>query len=685
MAKPHRYYPRGIGNTPYVSANEFSKWLNTNYPDEHYQPWLSFWDMERLGISQDEQNRLMAENELILEKYRGEFNEWQLIKLGRENAELVLRNNTLDSFITVFQKADRILTGMPILFQFTEDKSQPIAWSDGKSITFNGSLIKEIDEKTVCSLHGLNYHEVAHILFSARAGTKLGKAILNDPRSEELRQAFNLLEDNRAEYLLGLKYPSVRPFLTTSVLEYVADRPHKLGHNWVLLAGRKYLSVELRQLSARMSINLIGESKTAEVYDLVNEYCRLLFPSQYDRALEILNRIVDILDLEKVDKGGCGSRPMYRNGRPMTEKEIEELLKSDPDYFNGKDKFGNWLGNGEGNPNGEGNENSNEPDKSDTKRSWGRNKGKGDGVGNSNWVAPTDSAIKERVEKLIEETKSDKSLQDKVRRTIKSVYRERQNKAVIDKASVARETLKPTKSDVLVVKRFSQELERLRIENDPAWLRETPTGKLNVNRAMTTDVNRIDKLFDRWYEGNDICDMETVILVDSSGSMWHEVGSAYRSAWIIKRAIEKIEGKVTVIDFNTLGSVVSSSSDKAKATQVPWVKANGGTEPETALLETKRILTLSKSKTKLVFMLTDGAFNNGVEDTLISEIRELGSYFSLCLIASEWFMRSIADMSPEERLAMEHGANSFHLINQPLDLVDVARKIVKHQLNPRKK
>ena len=682
MPRPQRNYPRGIGNSGgYISNSEFDKWLKTNYPDEQFKPYLSWWDMEKENISQDEQNRLMKENDAVIEKYKDEYMADYLKKLGKQNDDMTLRNNTLDSFITVFQKADRILTGSPIVFQFTEDRSEPIAWSDGKSITFNGSLIKEIDEKTVCSLHGLNYHEVAHILFSARAGTKLGKAIMNDPRSDQLRQAFNLLEDNRAEYLLGLKYPSVRPFLTTTVLEYVADRPSKLGQNWVLLAGRKYLSPELRQLSARFSINLIGEKKTAEVYDLVNEYCRLLFPSQYDRALEILNRLVDILDIEQVNKGGCGGRPIYRNGRPMSEKEVEELLKSDPDYFKGGCKFGDLLGDGKGE--GKAGDNA-EPNKSD-KKSWGRGKGNGDGGGNSNWVEPTLDDIKERIAKLLEETKSDKSLQDKVKRTIKSVYRERQNKAVIGNASVAKETLKPTKSDVFVVKRFSQELERLRIENDPAWLRETPTGKLNVNRAMTTDVNRIDKLFDRWYEGNDICDMETVILVDSSGSMWHEVGSAYRSAWIIKRAIEKIEGKVTVIDFNSYGSVVSSSSDKAKANQVPWVKANGGTEPETALTETKRILTLSKSKTKLVFMLTDGAFSDTPEDTLISEIKELGAYFSLCLIASEWFIRHIPEMKPEERLAMEHGATSFHLINKPLDLVDVARKIVKHELKPRKK
>jgi hypothetical protein len=67
-----------------------------------------------------------------------------------------------------------------------------------------------------------------------------------------------------------------------------------------------------------------------------------------------------------------------------------------------------------------------------------------------------------------------------------------------------------------LAQRFAYEMETLRIENDPMWKLEVPTGRLNITRTMNADINDIDRLFDRWDIGNDNRDIEAVVLVDNS-------------------------------------------------------------------------------------------------------------------------------------------------------------------------
>jgi hypothetical protein len=183
-----------------------------------------------------------------------------------------------------------------------DDQASAPAHNDGKNITFNATLIKELDDETVRSLHGLNYHELAHLLFTPRIGTALGKWVMEkvsktikvdshrynhetqqrepfsyDYAVEELAEprrltAFNILEDSRAERLLTIKYPSVKPFLTVLISDYIIEQPEQLGEAFYLLAGRMYLDRELRALSARLYADKYGEDRARAIYEVMAEY-----------------------------------------------------------------------------------------------------------------------------------------------------------------------------------------------------------------------------------------------------------------------------------------------------------------------------------------------------------------------------------------------------------------------------
>ncbi len=195
--------------------------------------------------------------------------------------------------------------------------------------------------------------------------------------------------------------------------------------------------------------------------------------------------------------------------------------------------------------------------------------------------------------------------------TQKSISKSNANKTILTKQNANLKS--PTGSDVATVRAFATELERLRIEADPAWGLEKPSGRLNKKRAMNADINDINKLFDRWEQGNDNHEIEAVLLLDKSGSMYRDIDAVSRAGWVIKRAVEKIQGRVTILSYNHNSKVLYDGDEKAKS-DYKALDCSGGTNPHFALVETERIMKASIKPTKLVIMLTDGGFYEGDED-----------------------------------------------------------------------
>jgi Mg-chelatase subunit ChlD len=231
---------------------------------------------------------------------------------------------------------------------------------------------------------------------------------------------------------------------------------------------------------------------------------------------------------------------------------------------------------------------------------------------------------------------------------------------------------------------FGNELIKLQIDNDPAWHRELPSGKLNIQRTMNMDINNLNRLFDRWDNGNEAFDIEAVILIDNSGSMDGQMPDACRSAWTIKKALETIDAKVTVYVFDDETKLLYSADEKANGQEFRFVGAGGSTNPIEGLREAESIFKATKRKTKLLFVVTDGEWYNEDEcNKTITNINSIKGTISNLVYITNGYQSNRLDKD-ELKKSMQrwlHNCHAITLINRPKDIVNVARDVVRSLSN----
>jgi hypothetical protein len=233
-------------------------------------------------------------------------------------------------------------------------------------------------------------------------------------------------------------------------------------------------------------------------------------------------------------------------------------------------------------------------------------------------------------------------------------------------------------------RKFARELERLRDECEPAWVKETPTGKLNVQRVI--NGCEIDEAFDRWEEGTDGADVEAVILVDRSGSMSSGRNDMHASlaCWTIKRALEAIEAPVTVYAFDDKNELAYKRNEKANRTRFKFIYGNGGTNPYSALISAEQLLMSSRKKNKMLFIITDGVFDTNKNDEVISRINKRGILTAVTLICSDRDFAYYNNNGYQEE-TLRHGAEIFGRISSAKELLPFAKAVVTGAIKKRRR
>lgn len=601
---------------------------------------------------------------------RQESGEWIYAdEFGRTRDELLMeyveRQNELDSIASVYQTADKIITGEDISVSVTADtEMKTTAMNNGKDIIYNASLIEDLDSETITSLHGTNYHEVAHILFSPRAGSTLGQFA----KEQKVIRSFNMLEEARIENLMIAKYPSTRLFLETAITSYLLkDDPSEWGEAFPILTGRKYVDVDIRQAVADKFINKYGVDVAQRVQDIVHAYSSLVFPTDFTKAKDLLTMFADIVgrDTEQTDmkSGEHGERMVGAKGRPASAKEQARLQKRA--------------------------EQSQEPTELLQK---------GQGVGGNSTEENTDTKqytqdderIAKKLNERMNEIKNDSAVKREVSETRKAISGNEDIKSIIKKAELLEMT--PSQVAVSYARRFGTELERLVRNNDPMWDSRTPSGKLNISRTMNPDVNSIGEMFDQWNIGNDNSDIEAVMLLDNSGSMGGYMTEVCQNAWIIKRGVETIEGSVSVFAFDHESKKIYDKTERALPSKFRYINSRGNTAPFRTLIEAERILTASDKSIKILFMLTDGDWSDNEEcDKVIKRLNQLGVLTCLVFLSDYTRWQDIINASKDpnnenhvyySRKISEwrHGVKVFRAVTKPRDVLDVANDLVTSTL-----
>lgn len=602
---------------------------------------------------------------------RDESGEWyqDIEALEDIQDELIEHVDKLNSVGVVYERADSILTAQNISVQVVNDRAMDTtAMNDGKNIIFNASLIDDLDDETIVTVHGFNYHEVAHILYTPRETSPLGKYVIE----HGLKRAFNILEDSRIETMIGAKYPSTKPFLEASMTSLIArNNPSDWADYFILTTGRKHLDLSLRQEIADRFIAKHGVGLSEILFDIIHSYRTLAFPQDFDKAMELISRFAQYVGKDeepptyKEPEQGHAGRELMDSGRIKSGKEQKDVQdKADKVTSKSSEKL-------EGNDKADGTPPDSLADDSD----------------DSDINQPTeDNPIDEDIKDKLNSRISDIAKSDEVKRDTAEI-----RKAIYDndkvKSTLKQSTFTPTPTTQamrMTSDQFGRELERIRIENDPMWNIEQPSGRLNVQRAMHSDINDIDKVFDRWELGNDSNDIEAVILLDHSGSMGSRMTSTLQSAWTIKKGIEMIDGRVTVFKFNHKSRLLYSAEELAKPNEYRFVNSSGTTNPINSLIEAERILNNSTRGVKILFVVTDGEWEaTELNNSAIARIKDIGAITSVVYIGDlSWYKEQYEREYFDEWVSrLQHGADTFRAVANPSDLVDVASDLVKSALS----
>lgn len=598
------------------------------------------------------------------------------------------RKIRLNALCRVYEQADRVLSGDPVIVNVVEDGPAP-AWSDGQSITINAKQINDMDIETLTQINGLNYHELCHHLYTPRKGTTLVQHVLEN----DLMTSFNILEDQRIETLFVARYPSVAPFLVATCARWLAEDEEEAIGNYLAVRGRRYLPVEIRQ--GFRDIFAFPEL-IPNIIDIVDQYRVLAFPRDYEIAKTLVQRLQDEvltpmgLQVNQQTGGpnGCGSRAPVAKGRPEPGKAQERDAKNaggmgtkeSPYVFIPKQRQQQQAASGldskkeeDTNATHYAPQNASEAIAirdalTDITKSF--TPGKGHSESHGGLSTKLNDALYDAIDDVLNNKDVIADVKAKQRVIVggDGKYDDVLKRGKFDMTSVPHEA-------IMAYRTFAKELQRLRDDLEPTWHRAMPSGRLNVQRVIKGC--EVDEAFDRWDEGDDGCDIEAVILVDRSGSMTSNQNdrSASLACWTIKRALEHIDAPVTVYAFDDKPELAYNRSEKANKTQYKFIYGDGGTDPYTSLLAAEQLLMSSRKKNKMLFIVTDGVFSSDKNDEVIDRISRKGVLTVMTLIMNakeyEWYTKT---QGSEEQL--KHKAEIYGRVESARDLLPFARKIV---------
>jgi len=642
----------------------------------------------------------------------------------------------LNTWGRVYEILDSVLTGNNISVKVSDfsgsDNPQAPAFNDGTTVYLNSNVLKDVTDDTIVSLNGINYHEVAHLLFSPRAGTNLVKNIVQNG----YLTAFNQLEDNRIESMLVTKYPSVRTSLIKANLEYLVNGLDKntLVNAYPLIRGRVYLPTEVRQVCADAYVAEYGLDFTKRLCAIIDEYITLAFPQDNDRAYELVVAYSDLLGIQPQPKqsgqgnqqgqggesnesgegqgqqgqqsdqqgqqgqsqsgsesdqqgqsqagghaghGNCDTRKPMKSGRGLSGKEQERIADrmDKPSETLDKPSDGQQGQGGESNESGEGQGNGQQGKPQGGQQGQGEGGQAGDGT--------TDN-IRSAIDNAIDEVMKSAKTKAEVRRVRDTLRNLTGVENTLPKAKSWDNSISVEYKSTAV--QFGRELDNLMRDCDPMWVTHKASGRLNVQRAMHMSVNDIDTVFDVWDSGSYAFDIEAVILLDTSGSMGNVIDEASQAMWSIKRALEEIEADVTVMGFESSGSTIYTSDEQVSKSNYRAVRAGGSTNPRTVLEQAEAILSNSKRTTKMLYVISDGQwFDSERNEAVIERINSLegaitASVFMITprdlqyiLTQDHTYLNNLPKLLDDVR----HKCQSVSLVNKPHELVSVARNIMR--------
>jgi hypothetical protein len=430
---------------------------------------------------------------------------------------------------------------------------------------------------------GTNAHELGHVLFSPRRHSILMRRVIDASQGHmpAIARLHNIVEDQRQERLVLARFAPWRAYLTAALGHHlVADDDSA----WLLLAGRTWLPDATRSEARARFAKVYGRPSADEVVTIIGEYQRLTDPgsTESDEAWDLLIRLHDLFDVN-VPQPGYPCQPTD-GGEPETSEPGDDAPETADEADPGE---GDGQGDGEG-----------------AGESAGRGAG-GKADDEDDPKAGQTRARRQLTEAAAEQIATDDEAAEDLDSILEALRSGRSGAGVDGQDPIGR--FEPATDEA---RRLHHEvgdaLLDLKDASEPGWLKRVDSGRLSVRRLVDPACDP-DQLFDRYEPGQmDASELELVLLLDVSSSMYSQLHRLAEAAWAIRHAVDDLEGTATVITWDDGPHRVLAAPGVRPDDRMFVPGPGGGTDPATALAEAYRLLADSRARNRLAVILTDG-------------------------------------------------------------------------------
>jgi len=375
------------------------------------------------------------------------------------------------------------------------------------------------------TLKSFDYHEMGHVIYT-RYGWVDGY----------IREALNILEDQRIEMLFSTKYPKTKHYFRNISITYLLDGGESINDKtYAFIYGRRYIihSEPLMKIARDMFKARYGMVKTEKVEKIIDEY---LITTNVARQKELAAELTKIIDVvNPLTNYGAKSKHQktVSKDEERTTEDMKTSMQNEDRKVEQEEKEKKEAGFG------------NSDDSEDTPK--------------------TEEEIKEKVEEIASDIKNE--IEDNVVDDI-----ERQMK-IMDKQDFTDESLNtsrlvfsPSANHLTQSTLLAQTIKKLKNDLGNKTVFNQKHGVLNLRKAMMNeDINKFND-FKRFHPGRlNKTRLLVTLFVDSSGSMGNnEYEIALGSTWAISKALENTNSMTKVYEFSSSFKVIKEFNQTVK-------------------------------------------------------------------------------------------------------------------------
>lgn len=535
----------------------------------------------------------------------------------------------------------------------------------------------------------VNYHELCHVIYSPRMRDDIMKWVhkqVTDTNSMLWWYAFNALEDQRIESLFTAKYRPAGRYFEVIALKWLVNNQASISEAYPLVYGRKFLRRDIVD-KARTAFEARYGAPLARAFEkVIDRFTILKFPDHTVAGQKAITEYKDLLDkmmamhpqmngmptpsLMSDDNGGAqgASNPSSdptvirkNNARKRDQQSaIDSLPNITPNEPPKKSEKSDDSDKGKGKGDGDDQDGGDDQDSDDGDGKEGKGKsqstsgagktdqGSDDGSGGdddsddsgeSNASGGDQSAtgastggtpapeqdMLDAVYDALDDLFNDESFQDELKDTARAIHQAMGTEGLASGENIAYQIKSVSPDVVRAAKKMSLQLSRLRTELEEQHLYRQTAGQIHPRRFLSRQPWEVD--FFKVYEPGQVesTDLEAVVLVDLSYSMASYMGSVNEALWCVKRALDALDSRVTVLGFSEASYVLYQPIDKVGKTTMRYFSARSGTTPDAALEEANRLFRVSTRTQKLLVSITDGAWQGDQQkqDRLVDSMKAM--------------------------------------------------------------